>query len=241
MKEYIEIGSAPCNEECVSVNPDVDYLPAMRQECLRFMDLIRKKLGPEPEGAHLSVKSNPHDFGTYLEVVCYYDDQDEEASRYAYGCESEAPKTWDDDHLSPEEEAREQERKKASEGICRECGEEIDDPGRFVAHVMGHVRSRSRTEASTDVAASPGEMVAVLVPRQEPASPRPTPPPVCDSCLTVAYSAGADDKLTASEGMVMLGQDLEDHLCDARESPGLNIECRCACNPVKKEVRRDSP
>ena len=230
MRDYMELGSAPCNEDCVSVTRDGDYLPAMRQECLRFIDLIRKKLGPEPEGARLTVQSNPHDFGTYLEVVCYYDDQDEEARRYAYRCESDAPKTWDDHHLSPEEEAREQERKKALDGICRECGEEIEDPEAFVEHVMGHVRAhKART-------ASPEELVAVLVPRQEPAPALPPGPPVCDSCLTVAYSQGADDRLTASEGMVMLGQDLDDHLCDARESPGMSIKCECACN--RKEVRR---
>lgn len=231
MREYMEIGSAPCNEDCVSVDPKVEYLPAMRRECLRFMDLIRKKLGPEPEGARLSVKSHPHDFGTYLDVVCYYDDEDEEARRYAFRCESDSPKTWDDDHLSPEEEARAQERNKALDGICRKCGEEIEDPEAFTEHVMGHVRAHNAIP-------SPEELITVLVPRREPAPPRPAAPPVCDSCLSVAYSQGADDRLTASEGMVMLGQDLEDHLCDARESPSMNITCECACN--RKEVRRAS-
>ncbi|MBI4201191.1 MAG: hypothetical protein HY531_02750 [Chloroflexi bacterium] len=191
------IGSAPCDEECVSVNPKVDYLPAMRQECLRFMELIRKKLGPEPERARLTVKSNPHDFGAYLEVVCYYDDQDEEARGYAYRCESEAPMTWDDDG-----------------------------------------QREKRIEAMAN-AASPQEMVRILVPSKDPAPPRPAGPPVCDSCLAVAYSQGADDRLTASEGMVLLGDDLEDHSCDARTSPGLHITCQCACN--HREVKYASP
>lgn len=97
MRDYMSIASAPYEEECVQVNPKEDYLPAMRAECQRFMELIRKKLGPESEGAHLAIKSFPHDFGTYLEVVCYYDDENEEAARYAYRCETEAPRTWDDD------------------------------------------------------------------------------------------------------------------------------------------------
>ena len=59
--------------------------------------LIRVKLGPEPVGAQLAIKSNPHDFGPYLEVVCHFDDQDEEAGAYAYKCESDGPRTWDDD------------------------------------------------------------------------------------------------------------------------------------------------
>ena len=106
MREHMEIGSSPCDEPCVSVSRDVDYLPAMRAECLRFIELIRKKLGPEPPGARLAVKSNPHDFGVYLECVCYFDDIYEEAVHYAYLCESEAPRTWQDDQPLPKKQYR---------------------------------------------------------------------------------------------------------------------------------------
>ncbi|MDO8637597.1 MAG: hypothetical protein Q7R34_15420 [Dehalococcoidia bacterium] len=63
--------------------------------------MIRKKLGPEPEGASLGIKSNPHDFGTYYEVLCYYDDENEEAAAYAYRCESESPTHWEEVPLVP--------------------------------------------------------------------------------------------------------------------------------------------
>lgn len=96
MRDYMSIGSAPCDEPCVQVNPEGDYHDAMKAECRRFLDLIRKKLGEEPPGAHLGIKPNPHDFGTYLDVVCYYDDGDAEATDYAYRCEADAPRTWDD-------------------------------------------------------------------------------------------------------------------------------------------------
>lgn len=96
-REWMEIGSAPEDEHCVQVDPKVDYLPAMRAECLRFLELIRKKLGEEPPGSRLAVKSNLHDFGQYLEVVCHYDDTDEDATAYAHLCESMAPRTWSDD------------------------------------------------------------------------------------------------------------------------------------------------
>ncbi|MDO8490833.1 MAG: hypothetical protein Q7T04_02315 [Dehalococcoidia bacterium] len=96
-RDFVSIASAPYEEECVQVEPTGDYIGPMKAECRRFLDLIRKKLGPEPEGAYLSVKGNPHDFGTYYEVVCNYDDENEEAVAYAYRCESDAPKTWDDD------------------------------------------------------------------------------------------------------------------------------------------------
>lgn len=149
MRDYMEIGSSPCYEDCVQVNPRGDYHEAMREECRRFLELIRKKLGPEPPGAHLAIKNNPHDFGTYYEVVCHFDDTDDEARTYAFRCESDAPRTWADDHLCPEEEAQAKAQKEAMEGVCRECGEEIEDPELFSEHIMDHVRARqSRSQAA---------------------------------------------------------------------------------------------
>lgn len=95
MRDYMSIGPAPCNEDCVQVGT-ANYFPRARVECERFIRCIREVLGDEPAGAHLAIKSNPHDFGSYLDVVCYYDDQDEEATRYALKCEAEAPMTWGD-------------------------------------------------------------------------------------------------------------------------------------------------
>ncbi len=92
----MSIGPAPCNERCVQVGEE-HYIERAREESRRFIELIRKKLGPEPEGALLRVKSNPHEFGTYLDVVCGYEEGNEEAEAYAYLCESEAPQTWQDD------------------------------------------------------------------------------------------------------------------------------------------------
>ncbi len=91
------ISSAPYDEDCVQVNPNADYIEPMKAECRRFIELIRKKLGDEPPGATLAIKSFPHDFGTYYEVVCWYDDENEAAAEYAALCESDAPRTWNDD------------------------------------------------------------------------------------------------------------------------------------------------
>jgi hypothetical protein len=124
MRDYISIGSAPCEESCVQVNPEGDYHEAMRAECRRFLDLIRKKLGPEPEGARLAVKSNPHDLGTYYEVVCYFEDGDEEAREYALLCEGEAPTTWKDDTLGPAQKAAHEARRAARrEELAEEAAE----------------------------------------------------------------------------------------------------------------------
>ena len=94
MRDYINIGSSPCDEPCAQVG-EPDYYPKAKEECNRFIKLIREKLGEEPPGAYLRVKSNPHNFGTYLEVVCYFEDNYEEARIYALRCESDAPTIWD--------------------------------------------------------------------------------------------------------------------------------------------------
>lgn len=142
MRDYISIGSAPSDEDCVPVNSRGDYHEAMRAECQRFLELIRKKLGPEPPGARLGIKSNPHDFGTYYDVVCYFDDEDEAARTYAFRCESDSPRTWADDKLTTEEEAAYKAREDAKEGVCRVCGEEVEDPELFREHIMEHARAR---------------------------------------------------------------------------------------------------
>lgn len=119
MRDSIDIGPAPCQEDCVQVGQE-NYERKARAECNRFIEAIRRKLGPEPEGAHLSVKSNPHDFGAYLSVVCSYDDENEAARQYAYRCESDGPKTWHDVEYVPGTDGRE---RPAATGpnVCDSC------------------------------------------------------------------------------------------------------------------------
>lgn len=93
--DYINIGSAPFDEDCVQVG-DADYYRKSRIESKAFIHAIRKKLGPEPDRAMLRIKEFPHDFGSYIEVVCLYDENDEEATAYAMKCESESPATWEE-------------------------------------------------------------------------------------------------------------------------------------------------
>jgi len=95
MRDYLTIGATPCEESCEPV-PYKDGGIKAKAECAAFIEAIRRKLGPEPAGAQLRVKSFPHDFGTYYEVVCWYEEDDVEACQYAYRCESDAPTTWAD-------------------------------------------------------------------------------------------------------------------------------------------------
>ena len=96
-REWLELGSSPAEEECVQVTKEGGYLPAMRKECQRYIRTIRAELGEEPYGAALAIMSNPHDFGTYLDVVCYYNPNEEVAVEYAFNCDENAPSRWRED------------------------------------------------------------------------------------------------------------------------------------------------
>ena len=91
--DIMPIGSAPWDEPCMQVETGKDYLPAMKKECERFRDLLEQAF-PPPDGAYLTITSNPHDFGTYLEVAVRYDEHDREAVDYALMLEGHAPGTW---------------------------------------------------------------------------------------------------------------------------------------------------
>jgi hypothetical protein len=106
--EHLDIGSSPPMESCVQVGSE-GYSKQARFECRLYIELLRRTVGPEPEGARLSIASNPHDFGTYLSVRCYYDPTHPLALEYALRCEAEGPEEWDD--LAREELSRDQERR----------------------------------------------------------------------------------------------------------------------------------
>jgi hypothetical protein len=83
-----------------------DYGKWSRIECRALINQIRRVLGPEPEGAGLRVRSNPHDFGTYYEVACEFDDSCEKAINYAFDCEAgKMGVVWDEEALAELKEA----------------------------------------------------------------------------------------------------------------------------------------
>ena len=96
--ENLNIGSAPNEDDCAQVG-SADYYERARKECRAFMEQIRKHY-PEPENGYLNVKSYPHDFGSYYEVVAYYDQSDAEAVKWAYDIEGDdlgVLSTWDEE------------------------------------------------------------------------------------------------------------------------------------------------
>src|SRR5262245_8011967 len=100
MENYFTLGPTPRDESCACVGED-DYTPRARAECRRFMALLRKKFGEEPAGARLAIKRFPHDFGEYLEVVVWFDEDLPDSAAYAVHCDDHLPATWDDDAPVP--------------------------------------------------------------------------------------------------------------------------------------------
>ena len=100
--DFIYIGSAPAEEDCVQVNMDNSCYPAqMKEECKRYIKALIRVYGEEPDGCILTIKWENHDFGSYCEVVCKYDTNSQEAVDYAFRVE-EGLLTWNDvpeDHI----------------------------------------------------------------------------------------------------------------------------------------------
>jgi len=93
--EHIDLGPVPGEEQAASVGAE-DYTERSRRECLVFKRMLMR-LHPAPVGADvaLKVKSYPHEFGNYLEVVAKYSSEDAAACDYAYSLESNSPANWD--------------------------------------------------------------------------------------------------------------------------------------------------
>ena len=91
--DLVYLGPAPAEEPCAQVGED-DYSRKAKAECRAYIEAIRKVVGREPEGARLSIKASSHDYGTYYEVVAYFDGDNQQAAEYAYRCEEKAPTTW---------------------------------------------------------------------------------------------------------------------------------------------------
>ena len=94
----ISIGAVPSGEDCEQLGPNYNPTKA-RRECQAFIDQLRRHFGEEPFGARFRISSNPHDFGTYYEVECRFDENNEEAAEYAFAAE-DCPEYWDAEALA---------------------------------------------------------------------------------------------------------------------------------------------
>ncbi len=101
MLDYLELGSSPSEESCVQVGTDDSSIRA-QSECKRYMLEIKGMMLPirsDPQyidKISFRIKSFPHDFGDYYEVVCSYDDEDGVALDLAMFVEAHTPTHWNE-------------------------------------------------------------------------------------------------------------------------------------------------
>jgi hypothetical protein len=100
MRDYFYLGSTPCDEACVQVEPTGHYIDAMRAEVQRDVEMLRVRFPQAIEyGVGFRAKAEQHDFGIYYEAVAIYDDSDQEALDFACWIEDNLPDTWADDQV----------------------------------------------------------------------------------------------------------------------------------------------
>lgn len=99
MRDYLDLGPTPTGENCEQLGPNYNPEKA-KQECRVFINQLRRVFGNEQGSATLKIKPNPHDFGTYLSVVCFFNDDDETGAEYAYDLENNTPELWDEEALA---------------------------------------------------------------------------------------------------------------------------------------------
>jgi hypothetical protein len=93
MKDYLTLGPVPCDEECAQLGAS-DYYEKAMEECRKYKKLLISLFSPVPINNSFAIKSFNHDFGTYHEVVVYFDDECEESVNYAFNIEGNLPEKW---------------------------------------------------------------------------------------------------------------------------------------------------
>lgn len=105
MKDYLNIGSTPADEPCAQVGSK-DYRKMSIIECRAFAHQCHremvKKFG-EGYTVLIRIKSFPHDFGSYMEVVVEYTPGTNEEQ--AFYLESLDMPNWDQEALEELKEA----------------------------------------------------------------------------------------------------------------------------------------
>ena len=89
MRDYLCLGPVPSDEDCQQVGMDSYDYEQDTADLRRYKAMLENRW---PD-AHFAIKSFPHDFGTYREVVVYFDDEEDGPS--AFEVEANLPRTWD--------------------------------------------------------------------------------------------------------------------------------------------------
>lgn len=90
----VHLGWAPTQEEHAQVG-SAGYRFRARHECWALIQQLRRTFGPEPKGARLFVREEPHKLGIQLSVGFAHQQADDAGVKYAIRCLTEPPLRWD--------------------------------------------------------------------------------------------------------------------------------------------------
>ncbi len=94
MEDYIYLmATTPGDEPCAQTG-DADYLKRARVEARAYVNQLLRIYGTNPSGTHFEIIRCPHDFGTYLDIRFYYDDEDQGHMKYVVDIEN-GSRNWD--------------------------------------------------------------------------------------------------------------------------------------------------
>ena len=92
-KDYITIGPVPTGEEAVQVSSASDYIEPMIAECVRYIEMLKKRF---PNCTNIDIRLHQEtgsDFGVYYEVAIYYNEEDLQEALFI---EHSLPEKWTD-------------------------------------------------------------------------------------------------------------------------------------------------
>ncbi len=97
--DEIFLGPTPNAEKCAQVGTS-NYTVLTNMEIPAYMSQLHRQFSDMPSSITLYKKANPHDFGTYYELVARFTIDDEEAVSYVYEMECKLPDRWDKEAIS---------------------------------------------------------------------------------------------------------------------------------------------
>ena len=98
MIDYMDIGSSPTDEYCAQLGSD-GYEVLSRIELNAYVHQLERMFPhvKETDSLKFAVKRFNHDFGTYAEVVIYFNTENEHDYEYAILIEHNLPMNWDEE------------------------------------------------------------------------------------------------------------------------------------------------
>lgn len=99
-REQFNLGPCPASEDGAQCGAEgyglraVAEIEAYRKQVTRA---AARFTGGVPKGVRFARKSFSHDFGSYYELVAYYDDTDHEANKFIWWLDEVLPQEWDDE------------------------------------------------------------------------------------------------------------------------------------------------